>query len=117
MTRREEFINKYALDVTQNTESRLDEIVQLENIENGYNEEKYISFEVVTDSIRRVNFWGEDTENIYFTKASGSNYFVMISNRKAELEILLTGKCGQYECNCTTCPYNKECNEYASLTA
>lgn len=115
MTRRTELINKYALDVSVNLLDRLDEIVRLENIENNYDSALYISFDVVTNDTWRINFWGDDSENIYFQREGNTNYFKMISNRKAELDILLTDKCEKFDSNCTTCPYAKECEEYSRL--
>lgn len=79
MNRRTELINKYALDVSVNTASRLDEIVHLENIENNWNKKLYISFEIITNDIRRINFWGDDSENIYFQREGDTNYFKMVS--------------------------------------
>lgn len=39
-----------------------------------------------------------------------------MSNEKIkELEELLEKECGNYENDCTTCPYSKECNEYAKF--
>lgn len=79
MNRRTELINKYALDVSVNTASRLDEIVHLENIENNWNKKLYISFEIITNDIHRINFWGDDSENIYFQREGDTNYFKMVS--------------------------------------
>lgn len=79
MAIRANIIDKYALDVSFNTEERLDEIARLENIENDWNEEKYISFEIVTDDIRRFNFWDVSEEDIYFQREDNTNYFKMIA--------------------------------------
>ena len=35
--------------------------------------------------------------------------------RIEELEKLLNAECGNYEKDCTTCPYRKECDEYEKL--
>ena len=32
-----------------------------------------------------------------------------------ELETLLEKECPKYENDCTKCPYNEECNEYARI--
>lgn len=39
-----------------------------------------------------------------------------MTERIKELEALLGRECPKYEDNCTTCPYSKECDEYARLT-
>lgn len=40
-----------------------------------------------------------------------------MSNEKIkELEEILEKECWKYENDCTTCPYSKECDEYAKLT-
>ena len=39
----------------------------------------------------------------------------MEEKRIKELEILLMQECEKHEKDCTTCPYNKECDEYARL--
>lgn len=36
-------------------------------------------------------------------------------NRMEELEKILEGECEKYETDCTKCPYQKECNEYAEM--
>lgn len=71
---RTELINKYALDVSINTLQRLDEIVKLENIDNNWSEEKYISFDVIDSETWQINFWGND-ENIIFKRINDENYF------------------------------------------
>lgn len=40
----------------------------------------------------------------------------MTNKEFKELEKLLTRECPKYENDCTTCPYSKECDEYARLT-
>lgn len=75
---RTELINKYALDVTVNKLERLDEIVKLTNINNDYNEENYISLDIVDDNTWKINFWGKD-ENIIFKRCENDKkYFKMI---------------------------------------
>lgn len=54
---RQELINKYALDVSIIKLERLAEIVQLENIENDYNKNKYISLEIIDNNTWKINFW------------------------------------------------------------
>ena len=71
---REYLINKYALDVSVNTLQRLDEITRLENIENDWNPEKYISFDTITKDYYQINFWGQ-SENILFNRVNNTNYF------------------------------------------
>lgn len=39
----------------------------------------------------------------------------MEEKRLQELENILTEECEKYEKDCTTCPYAKECDEYARL--
>lgn len=39
----------------------------------------------------------------------------MEEKRLQELETLLMQECEKYEKDCTTCPYTKECDEYARL--
>ena len=39
-----------------------------------------------------------------------------MKERLIELETLLTSECGKYENDCTKCPYNEKCNEYARLS-
>lgn len=39
-----------------------------------------------------------------------------MKERLIELETLLTSECGKYESDCTRCPYNEKCNEYARLS-
>lgn len=39
----------------------------------------------------------------------------MEEKRLQELETLLMQECEKYEKDCTACPYNKECDEYARL--
>lgn len=38
-----------------------------------------------------------------------------MEDRRKELETLLTEQCGKYDSDCTSCPYSKECEEYARL--
>lgn len=38
-----------------------------------------------------------------------------MEDRRKELETLLTEQCGKYDSDCTSCPYSKECEEYAKL--
>ena len=116
MAIRANIIDKYALDVSLNTAERLDEIARLENIENDWNEEKYISFDVVSDNVRRFNFYGMD-KDIYFQRKGNTNYFKLInvSNEFAELENLLNYVCNKFENNCVNCPYKKECEQYSKL--
>lgn len=75
---KKELIKKYAFDVASYLLKRLDEIAQLENIDNGWNLDKYISFDPVTADIWKLNLYGMD-EDIYFTRESAnSKYFKMI---------------------------------------
>ena len=39
----------------------------------------------------------------------------MNEKRIKELETLLMQECEKHEKDCTTCPYTKECDEYARL--
>lgn len=38
-----------------------------------------------------------------------------MNERAIELEKILGEVCGQYEDDCTKCPYSKECEEYSHL--
>ena len=38
-----------------------------------------------------------------------------MNERAIELEKILGEVCGQYEDDCTKCPYSKECDEYSHL--
>ena len=38
-----------------------------------------------------------------------------MKERIQELENILTEECEKYKKDCTTCPYTKECDEYARL--
>ena len=40
----------------------------------------------------------------------------MEEKRLQELENILTEECKKYEKDCNTCPYTKECDEYARLS-
>ena len=70
-------ITKYALDVSINTLERLDTIAKLENIENGWDEEKYFSFEPVNENTWIFNFYG-NFENIRFSRIENTNYFQIV---------------------------------------
>lgn len=39
-----------------------------------------------------------------------------MNERVKEIETLLERECPKYENNCNTCPYSKECDEYARET-
>ena len=43
------------------------------------------------------------------------NYWQTMEERIKELENILMQECEKYENDCTTCPYSKECEEYARL--
>lgn len=70
-------ITKYALDVSINTLDRLDTIAKLENIENGWDEEKYFSFDPVNENTWIFNFYG-NFENIRFSRIENTNYFQIV---------------------------------------
>lgn len=74
---RKEMIEKYIFDVATYTTKALDEIVHLINIENDWNKEKYISFDVIDSKHWQINFWGQD-ENIVFERVNDTNYFKAI---------------------------------------
>lgn len=74
MINRKKLIQKYALDVSVCTLERLDQIVRLENIENGWNLDSYISFDVVSNDYCKINF-GDTDKDIYFQRINHSGYF------------------------------------------
>lgn len=73
-----ELINKYALDVSKNTLDRLDMIAKIENIENGWSEEKFFSFDPLGKDRWYFNFYGK-YDNMYFSRVGNTNYFVLES--------------------------------------
>lgn len=74
---RKEMIEKYIFDVATYTARALDEIVHLINIDNKWNIEKFISFDVLDVNHWQINFWGQD-ENIVFERVNETNYFKAI---------------------------------------
>lgn len=78
MMKNTDLIKKYVLDITQNKLKRLDEISQLENIDNGWDKEKYFSFDPVTADEWMFNFYGR-FENMHFKRVDHTNYFVLVA--------------------------------------
>lgn len=70
-------ITKYALDVSINTLEHLDTIAKLENIENGWDKEKFFSFNPVDKNTWMFNFYG-NFENMLFSRVRNTNYFQIV---------------------------------------
>lgn len=71
---RSEMITKYNFENATFTARELDEIVHDINESNRWNIDKFISFDVVTRDIYKINFWDND-ENIEFVRVDASNQF------------------------------------------
>ena len=64
-------------DVAYTLES-IDEQVTICNIENGFNPDKFISFDVYDNRTYKVNFYGQH-DNLYFQRIGNTSYYKRVS--------------------------------------